>query len=92
MDAVNTGATPALLFLLQRLHPDNQFPRHGGAETTKKWLEELGIELPIQKCQPAVIVSPSITLTSVAAELVFPFTSPLPLHPTPQLKSSQPAP
>jgi hypothetical protein len=36
MDAVNTEATPALLFLLQRLHPDNQFPRHGGAEKTIK--------------------------------------------------------
>ena len=53
--------------------------------TTKKCLEELGIERPIRKRQLAVIVSASTTLTSVPAKLLF-------LAPTPEPKSGQPAP
>lgn len=91
MDAMNTEAIPALLFAMRRLHPDSQLPRHGGAGTTKKWLEELGMERPIQKRQPVVIESPSITLTGVTVEIFLPLNSP-PLHPAPRPKPSQPAP
>ena len=91
---MDTEAPLALFLILQRLHPDNELPRHGDAATTKKkrWKNWESSVLS-KNASPAVVVSTSTTLTSVAAKLLFLLPpTPLPLHPTPEPKSGQPVP
>lgn len=78
------GDTPSALAHLAAApsgQPVTTTRRHGDNQKEKR-LEELGIEPPIRKRQPAVVVSTSTTLTSVAAKLLFPqppfLSTPLP--------------